>query len=670
MNLPAQAGIFLYGRFRLLRRNAWIAVFWLVLLATFAIYFPGLDGGFLFDDAPNLSPMGVQGGIRDWETFKSFVLSGFAGPLGRPVALASFLLNDYFWPSQPGSFKLTNLWLHLLTGVLLCWTTLNLLRLFGASESQARWGAVLNMAFWLLHPYMLSTTLYVVQRMAQLATLFMLAGLAGYLHGRLLLMQQQPRRLSAYLWMSASLALGTLLGALSKENGILLPLLALVVEYCIPARMQALPPSARPDWRWRLVFLWLPSLAVAWALSKEINLSPNVWPTRPFNQVERLLTECRILWEYLFHLYVPRIEGRGLFQDGYVISTSLLQPWTTLASLAGIAGLVLAAIGLRKRLPYVSLAILFFFASHLIESTVVGLELYFEHRNYAAALFLFLPLVMALLWVAEKKSLFIASATLLAMLAMLAGLTWQRAKLWSDTEALQNYWAANMPDSARAQNHLSMRLFQQHQDDKGFALLESAMQRLPQSSLLTMQWLLQKVLRQQATAQDFERVRQQLPHQRFDAQTVMGLRLLVETLIEPQARADYQREILHMLSLMQTLPQYTAVPLFNRLDPYLQGLLLTSMGHYEEAQLQLVEAIKRYRDIEAALSMVAHMGSAGHPREGLQLLEVAQQTYDAQPDKTLRRSRAAYDMEIARLRQALQEDMKAAARLPNEKAKP
>ena len=32
---------------------------------------------------------------------------------------------------------------------------------------------------------------------------------------------------------------------------------------------------------------------------------------------------------------------------------------------------------------------MFFFAAHLMESTVVGLELYFEHRNHLAALFLF-----------------------------------------------------------------------------------------------------------------------------------------------------------------------------------------------------------------------------------------------------------------------------------------
>lgn len=652
----------------MLRRNAWIAVFWLVLLVTFAVYHPGLQGGFLFDDAPNLSPMGAQGGISNWDTFKSFILSGSAGPLGRPVALASFLLDDNFWPSQPGSFKLTNLWLHLLTGLLLCWATLNLLRLFGVSEGRARWGAVLNMAFWLLHPYMVSTTLYVVQRMAQLATLFMLAGLAGYLHGRLLLRQ---RKVSAYLWMSISLALGTLLAALSKENGILLPLLALVTECCLPSRMVSSAHSpVRPDWRWRLVFLWLPSLAVIWALSREINLSPQAWPTRPFNQIERLLTEPRILWEYLFHLYIPRIEGRGLFQDGYVISTGLLHPWTTILSLLGIAALILAAIRLRKRSPYLALGILFFFASHLIESTVVGLELYFEHRNYGAALFLFLPLIMGLLWVAEKRSRFIASVTLIATLTMLAALTWQRASLWADTEALQNYWAASTPESARAQNHLAIRLFQNGQVEEGFRLLESATKRLPQSSLLTMQWLLQKVLRQEATEQDFDRVRQLLPHQRFDAQTVMGMRMLTETLVERQARTDYQRETLAMLGLMQSLPQYTAVPLFNRMEPYLRGLLLTSLGHYEEAQSQLIEAIRGYRDIEAALSMVAHMGSSGRPREGLQLLEVAQEVYGTQPDRTMRRSRAAYDMEIARLRQALEEDLQAATQESDKKAKP
>ena len=641
----------------MLRRNAWCLAFWLIIGLCLASYLPGLKGGFLFDDMPNLSELGARGGVENWDSFRAFVFHGSAGPLGRPVSLASFLLDDNFWPSAPAAFKRTNLLLHLLTGVLLCLTTLNLLRLYGVRDEQARWGAVLNMGFWLLHPYMVSTTLYVVQRMAQLATLFALAGLAGYLHGRLLM---RGRRTGGYLWMSASLGLGTLLATLSKENGILLPMLAMLVEWCRPVPVAAEPAQAeRPDWRWRLIFLWLPSLAVFWTLGKEINFSPDVWPARPFNQVERLLTEPRIVWEYLQHLFIPRIEGLGLFQDGYEISTSLLSPSTTLPSLVGLTILLLAGLLLRRRQPYVALAILFFFVSHLIESTVVGLELYFEHRNYAAALFLFLPIVMGLLWLAEKKSIFIAATTLCAMLALLALLTWQRATLWSNTEALQNYWAVASPLSPRAQNHLAMRLFQSKQPEKGFQLLEQASERLPQSSLLTMQWLLQKVIRKEATPQDFGRVKNKLPAQRFDAQALLGIRMIVDSLQETGTRPEYRQQTLELLDVMRTLPRYTAVPLFNRLEPYLRGSLQLGQGKYTQATASFKQAIQQYQDIDAALPMVADMGNANRPYEAMELLQAAKTIYDRQPERTLKRSRESYAQEIERFNALLLLDMQA-----------
>lgn len=637
------------------KKNAWLLVFWLTIGLTWAIYLPGLHGGFLFDDMPNLSELGTRGGIENWESFKSFVFHGAAGPLGRPISLASFLLDDNFWPSVPAPFKQTNLLLHLLTGVLLCWATLNLLRLYGVREEQARWGAILNMGFWMLHPYMVSTTLYVVQRMAQLATLFVLAGLAGYLHGRLVM---QRRRTAGYLWMTFSLGLGTVLASLSKENGILLPMLTLVIEWCRPRPAPADQATAvPPDWRWRMVFLWLPSLAVLWTLGKEINFSPNAWPTRPFNQIERLLTEPRIVWEYLQHLFIPRIEGLGLFQDGYEISTSLSSPLATLPSLFGLVMLLLAGLLLRRKLPYVALAILFFFASHLIESTVVGLELYFEHRNYAAAVFLFLPIVMGLLWLAEKKSVFIAATTLCAMLTLLALLTWQRATLWSNTEALQNYWAVTSPLSPRAQNHLAMQMFQSNQPEKGFQLLEQASDRLPQSSLLTMQWLLQKVVRQAATPQDFGSVKNKLPAQRFDAQALLGIRMIVDSLQEAGSRPEYRQHTLELLDVMRSLPRYTAVPLFNRLEPYLRGSLLLGQGQYAQATASFKQAIQQYQDIDAALPMVADMGNSNRPHEAFELLQAAKDIYAKQPDKTLKRSRESYEQEIERFNRLLILDM-------------
>src|SRR5690554_7333880 len=105
------------------------AVF-LLLIASLSIitYWPGLSGDFLFDDYPNLEALGHLDGVRNWETFRAFVFSGWSGPTGRPLALASFLLNDNTWPSHAPWFKQTNLLIHILCGLLLCWATLLLVR--------------------------------------------------------------------------------------------------------------------------------------------------------------------------------------------------------------------------------------------------------------------------------------------------------------------------------------------------------------------------------------------------------------------------------------------------------------------------------------------------------------------------------------------------------------
>lgn len=649
----------------MLHRYSWFAAFSAVLGVGLLVYWPGLHGGFLFDDFPNLSPIGDLGGIHDWANFKAFVLHGAAGPLGRPVALASFLLDATDWPANPRPFKLTNLGLHLITGAMLCIASYKLLRLFDIPSPSARWGAVLNMALWLLHPYMLSTTLYVVQRMAQLAALFMFVGLAGYLHGRLML---QRRQLAGYIWMSTALTIGTILAVFSKENGILLPLLTLVIEWCLAARparwtpsSAAQPTNIRPDWRWRAPFLWLPTAAVVLQLGKQINLSPNAWPTRPFNQLERLLTEPRVLWEYLWQLFVPRIEGLGLFQDGYAISTDLWHPATTLPALTGIIALLIAAVWLRHKWrwgTYIALAVTFFLASHLIESTVVGLELYFEHRNYAAAAFLLLPVAMAIVWLYERRWRSIAIFASISIVGLLSALTWQRAMLWSDTDRLETYWAVATPNSPRAQNHLAVQYFKHGKVSAGFAQLEQAMNRLPDSALLSMQWLLQKIVHGQATTSDFDQVAQNLPRQRFDAQAVLGLRMIVETLMEPATNPEYREQTLHILDVMHGLPQYLHVPLFNRLAPYLRALILLSNHLPDESTKLFLIAMDRYKDIDSSLSMVAHMGNAGYPSHALLLLEEARSIYAQQPGSQLKRPRSVYDDEIDRLDGILRDEMR------------
>ncbi|MGI9247927.1 MAG: tetratricopeptide repeat protein, partial [Woeseiaceae bacterium] len=175
---------------------------WAILfLAGIFAYWPGLKGPFVLDDFGSISALGNRGGVTNWDTFRAFVFGGHAGPTGRPLALLSFLIDANNWPTDPWPFKRTNLVIHLINGALLGVLTARILRILNFARHDVRWIALVSTACWLLHPFLVSTTLYAVQRMAQLSTFFIFAGLITYLYGRSLL---ATKTVKAYLIMSGS----------------------------------------------------------------------------------------------------------------------------------------------------------------------------------------------------------------------------------------------------------------------------------------------------------------------------------------------------------------------------------------------------------------------------------------------------------------------------------
>lgn len=620
-----------------------IAIFVYAYLA----YLSGVSGDFLFDDYYNLEVLGNYGSINNAESLYAYLSTGVSGPTGRPISLASFLLDDNTWPSYAPWFKHTNVLIHILCALLLCWATLLLVRnLKTVGEQQAQWIAVLTCALWLLHPYMVSTTLYVVQRMAQLATLFSLAGIVLYLYARLELITK-PRR--AYFWMTLAIGVFSILATFSKENGALLPLLILCIEFC-------LPKEGKPAWQWRAVFLWLPSLAIAILMARYIDFSDNPWPNRNFNQIERLLTESRIVSEYLLHLFVPRIEGNGLYQDGYEISRSLWQPISTLPAIVFLITLLSSAFWLHRKFPVVTVAILFFFASHLMESTVVGLELYFEHRNYQAALFLFLPLAWYCVILTPHYKLL--PLVVVMVLTILSSMTWLRASLWGNNAKLELHWMQSATHSARAINSTAAFYMNRGEYEKANAYLEQHSQRLEKSSLLTIRLLLQKVFVGVATEQDFIIAAERLKQQEFDAQTVKGVRTVVEHVVEG-TNTDYAYYSLSLLDTMQASPIYNQFPLFIRLQHYLRGQLYLYLKQPKPMLIEYSKAITHYNETDAALAMVSEVASGGYTNEALQLLKQTEQVFVKQQDRKLKRSRASYEQDFAYLYKTLNEEINA-----------
>ena len=110
------------------------------------------------------------------------------------------------------------------------------------AQRRIEMAAVLGAALWLLHPLFVSTTLYIVQREAMLPATFTLLGLLLWLRGRRAL--QSGRTASGLMWIALGLGGCTVLGVLSKANGILLPALALVIEYVLLRSSTATPFSA------------------------------------------------------------------------------------------------------------------------------------------------------------------------------------------------------------------------------------------------------------------------------------------------------------------------------------------------------------------------------------------------------------------------------------------
>lgn len=420
----------------------------ILLLATWLAYRPGLAGGFLFDDFINLSALNSPGPVDNWPAFWRYITSGSADPTGRPLALLSFLLDARSWPADPAPFLRTNLLLHLLNGALL----LALLRMLGCRLGDSRFRveatALLGAGLWLLHPLFVSTTLYIVQREAMLPATFTLLGLLGYVHGRNVFDHGQQR--AGLLWMLVAIGAGTTLALLSKANGILLPLLAWVLEATVLRQPEDAHGVADRRLRWlRRGLLVLPSMLVfAWLASLLPTISQDI-ADRPWTMGQRLLTEPRVLLDYLHLLVVPRVLSTGLYNDGYAASTSLMQPLMTLPALLLVSALVVLGFAMRRRRPAVAAALLFFFAGHLLESTTISLELYFEHRNYLPAMLLFWPLARALFAGTNRPTL--RGMVAVALLALCALITHQRADLWGKPEQMAQLWALQNPASSRAQ---------------------------------------------------------------------------------------------------------------------------------------------------------------------------------------------------------------------------
>lgn len=419
------------------------------LLATTGLYWLGLRGPFLLDDGSALQVVwDWHKGAASWQE----VVWGSSGSVlyARPVAMASFLFTSWLGGAGSFPFKLGNLLIHLLCGLLVWRLGRHAFRLDSRLQPHAELLAALLAAFWWLHPLHVSTVLYAVQRMAQLSTLFSLAAVLLYVSARLKLDAGAVR--PALIQLFAGVPVLVLAGLLSKQNAAVTPFLCLAIEIACFQRRRHRTVLAT----FYGLFLAAPALAMGALLLLRPQSLLAAYAEWDFTLAQRLLTQPRALWDYIGMLVLPQGSRMGLYTDDFPVSTSLLSPPTTLLAITALIGVSAFAIAVRKRAPSVFAGWFFFLGAHAVESTFLPIEMYYEHRNYLPSA----GLLMALIGLAAlvPKTVRTHTFTLRQLglvgcagfVLMLAVATLGRVLVWQDVNGISQQALRFHPDSLRA----------------------------------------------------------------------------------------------------------------------------------------------------------------------------------------------------------------------------
>lgn len=442
----------------------------IILLVVSVVYLPGLQGPFVLDDLEHISrdPSIAVHNI-DLEHIRKILNVGTLASLNRPLATLTFALN-YSWADGVETtwyYKITNLIIHATNAILiysvvfLLLSTSRLRETLTQSERQVV--ALIGTALWAIHPIQLTNVLYVVQRMNSLSTLFVLTALILFLLGR--------RRLSTSPIMALSLmSVGTVggmaLGLTAKENAALIPLYLGVVEYTLFSRDDLTQRTRHYLYVFYALSLALPVALFATYIAAHPEFITNEYATRRFTVYERLLTETRILWYYVSLLLIPSTKRLSLFHDDITLSHGLFDPFSTFIAASGIAIVLVFSLLKAKRFPVATFAILWFLAGHSMESTILDLELAYEHRNYLPSLGPFLAVSYGLILLtkigsSKKLSWYVLTAALVGILGIS---TWVRANSWKDLYTFAVTEAEHHPDSERANDFAARVSFKVRQD--------------------------------------------------------------------------------------------------------------------------------------------------------------------------------------------------------------
>lgn len=458
------------------RREILLLTFLAILV--FSVYSNTLGSPFVFDDKDNIenNPY-VRVTSLDRESLQAV---GRSINANRPVANLSFALNYYFDGYRVFGYHLVNILIHMTNGIILYFLVKNTLNLaaskiqsghrpkpekisdnvFHPADFQTSVKSPFNSPsqisfftalIWLVHPIQTQSVTYIVQRMNSMATLFYVLALLMYVRARVAQSRRHQIILFSCCVVSGFLALG------SKEISATLPLFIILYECYFFQNLSF-------SWLKRHLLLvagvlTLLVLAVFWyAGAHPLQGILAGYGSREFTLSQRLFTEFRVVIFYISLLIFPHPSRLNLDHD-FPLSMSLFHPLSTFFSIAGVIGLFGLALSLARKDRLISFCILWFLGNLVVESSIIPLEIIFEHRTYLPSMMLCLMVV--LLVNRHIKPGWLGTLILCFAVFLSTFWTYNRNKVWKNDITLQRDTVAKSPRKARPHYGLGVALAKQ-----------------------------------------------------------------------------------------------------------------------------------------------------------------------------------------------------------------
>ena len=393
----------------------------------------------------------------------------------RLVADATFTFN--YWLAGPNvlGYHVINLIIHVLTAFLVYQLLFQTLQLaskeqhFSVSDSSVYpdnqplppfsdhifWGSFFGGIIFLVHPLATQSVTYITQRYTSLATLFYVGTIVCYLKARMIVLEEQTageKALSlrlflkrAHLFWYCLACLTAILAMYTKEMCITLPVMLILVEFClvqfnfekIGTRLLYLLPFLASGLIIPLNHLPILRVPEAVGTPETTTASDKVlprWAEKEYlTRSTYFFSQIGIIWFiYLKLLVWP--WGQSVEHDFFVSDT--LFHTTTLAAFLGLLSLLAIAALTIKRYRLLGFGILWFFITLSVTSSIITNIIFVaEHRVY-------LPMIGLTFVIAgmcryfKRPSIFWSLA--IPIILILSVLTFMRNQVWKDDLTL---WA-------------------------------------------------------------------------------------------------------------------------------------------------------------------------------------------------------------------------------------